>query len=180
DDVLIRHYSADETLSHGECTSAFRDHHGVLWFGTPAAVSSFCPPPERTLPPPPVWISALRVPGTPYPVLGLGAPEMPMTSIDAFQNHIAIDYFSVSFRPGEVLRYQYLLEGADRSWSPPTDQRTISFASLSPGRYRFSVRAINSDGAVSPRPATLSFEIIPPLWERWWARLFAAVAASLG
>ena len=40
----------------------------------------------------------------------------------------------------------------------PTDNRTVNYASLSPGNYRFLARAITTDGVVSLRPATLSFE----------------------
>src|SRR2546430_7612845 len=30
------------------------------------------------------------------------------------------------------------------------------------------VRALNSEGAVSRTPATVSFRILPPFWRRWW------------
>ena len=54
-----------------------------------------------------------------------------------------------------MLRYQYRLEGADADWSALSEQRTVTYASLSPGRYTFLVRAVNSDGVVSAEPATV-------------------------
>jgi signal transduction histidine kinase len=78
--------------------------------------------------------------------------------------------------PGESLRYQYRLEGADADWSASTGARTITYAKLSPGRYRFLVRAVNSVGVLSPRPASVSFKILSPVWQRWW---FIAMAGAL-
>ena len=63
-------------------------------------------------------------------------------------------------RSGEVLRYQYRLDGADADWSEPTRQRTVTYASLAPGRYTFIVRAVSSDGIASDRPATVTFRIL--------------------
>lgn len=62
----------------------------------------------------------------------------------------------------------------DEDWSAPTDQRTVA-ASLAPGKYRFLVRAINSDGIATPNPASVSFTILPPFWQRWWFLTIAAI-----
>jgi signal transduction histidine kinase len=69
---------------------------------------------------------------------------------------------------GEVLRYQFKLEGAGNDWGPPTDQRTVTYANLKPGNYRFLVRAVNADGGSSAEPAAVTFRIVPPVWQRWW------------
>ena len=66
------------------------------------------------------------------------------------------------------LRYQYQLSGVDSGWSALTDQRTVNYASLSPGRYRFLVRAVNPRGLSSEQPASVDFSILPPIWRRWW------------
>lgn len=90
-----------------------------------------------------------------------------------------IDFVGLSFAPGELLRYQYKLEGADRDWSASSEQRSINYANLAPGRYRFFVRAINSDGITSPQPGIVSFTILPPLWQRWWVLLLAVLSVAL-
>jgi signal transduction histidine kinase len=78
---------------------------------------------------------------------------------------------------GESLRYQYLLEGSGQDWSAPTDQRTVNL-NLAPGSYRLLVRAISSDGAISPEPAAVSFSILPPVWQRWWFLTLAVAAVG--
>jgi signal transduction histidine kinase len=69
-----------------------------------------------------------------------------------------------------------MLEGADKNWSAPTEQRTVNYSSLAPGSYRFLVRAVNTAGTVSLSPATISFRILPPLWLRWWFITLALLA----
>jgi signal transduction histidine kinase len=95
----------------------------------------------------------------------LVTPVIPQIGLHAHENRVQVDFFSI----GTVspVRYQYMLEGADRGWSEPTEQRSVTFASLSPGRYRFLVRAIAADGQTSA-PASVALHIQPPLWLRWW------------
>lgn len=73
-----------------------------------------------------------------------------------------------------------MLLGVDRNWSHPTDQRTVNFATLSPGSYRFLVRAVNWKGLVSSEPAEMDFQLLPPLWRRWWAQGLLAIMVASG
>jgi signal transduction histidine kinase len=77
-----------------------------------------------------------------------------------------------------LLRYQYRLEGADRDWSAPTEQRSINYANLSPGNYLFRVRAVNS-GNVSSEPASVTLTILPPVWKSWWFLASAGTVLAL-
>lgn len=95
------------------------------------------------------------------------------------QNQLQVDFVGLSFGAGDVLRYQYRLEGADADWSQLGAQRTVTYASLAPGQYRFIVRAANSDGIVSDHPATIAFVILRPVWQRWWALTLGALALGL-
>ena len=51
----------------------------------------------------------------------------------------------------------------------------MNFPNLSPGDYRFIVRAVSADGTLSESPATVSFKILSPIWQRWWFLLLVAV-----
>jgi hypothetical protein len=113
-------------------------------------------------------LGGLRIAGLSYKLSELGTSEVPELELTANQNQLQVDFFSIGFGAGETLRYQYLLEGADHNWSQPSAERTVSFAQLAPGSYRFLVRAVNADGVSSANPATLSFKILPPIWRRWW------------
>ena len=99
-------------------------------------------------------------------ISALGETEVVGLVLNPTQNQLSIDFVGNGFAAGEGLRYQYRL--ADSEWGAPTDQRTINYASLSPGRYQFQVQAVTADVNASPTPATLSFTILPPIWQRSW------------
>lgn len=56
----------------------------------------------------------------------------------------------------------------------------MHFANLSAGRYRFLVRAVDTNGSVVSVPATLAFVIPPPIWKRWWFLTLVGVCAAAG
>jgi signal transduction histidine kinase len=94
------------------------------------------------------------------------------------QNQVRIEFVGLDFRSGDELRYQYKLEGADREWSPFGGERTVLYAHLASGSYRFLVRAVSSDGVASAQPAVVSFTVPPHVWQRGWFMALAALAVS--
>jgi signal transduction histidine kinase len=123
-------------------------------------------------------IRELGIAGKPLSVSALGESDVMGLRLGPTQNNLRVEFGSLHFASGEVLRYQYRLEGADRDWSFPTEQRTINYSNLSPGSYRFMVKAVNGDGLASSRHATISFVILPPLWRRMWFVVMLACAVS--
>jgi signal transduction histidine kinase len=91
---------------------------------------------------------------------------------------LQIDFLGIDFSPGEALRYQYKLDGADRDWGAPTEQRTVTYANLQPGKYVFQVRAVNADGLASATPATVHFRILAPVWLRGWFVTLSVLSAG--
>jgi PAS domain S-box-containing protein len=172
----IKHYTTADGLASNFVNVALRDREGALWFGTLQGLSRLIPEPDRPTLTPPTLISALRVAGVSYPISDLGAAEVAGLELSASRNQIQIDFVGLSLGMGEALRYQYKLEGADRDWSALTEQRTVNYPNLAPGTYNFLVRAVTADGTLSEPPATVSFKIFPPIWQRWW---FLTIAAAL-
>jgi signal transduction histidine kinase len=58
-------------------------------------------------------------------------------------------------------------------------RRSVNYASLKPGDYRFLVRAINAEGALSAALASAQFRVPAPFWQRWWFLAMAATAIGL-
>lgn len=172
----VKHYTTFDGLVAGTPSAAFCDRQGVLWFGTDLGLSRLIPEVDSPQSPPPILISSLRIAGEPHLLSELGETDMSEIRLGANENQIQIDFVGLNFGTGEQLRYQYELEGADAGWSAPTDQRSINYAHLAPGTYRFMVRAVTSDGLTSESPASVRFTILPPIWQRWW---FLASAATL-
>lgn len=175
----VRHYTPADGLARGAVENAFRDRHGALWFGTGQGLSRLVASPDPPRASPPILISGLRIAGVTRSVSALGETAISGLELGPAENDVNLDFFALGFGTGEVLRYQYKLEGADQDWSAPTDQRSVNYANLSPGKYRFVVRALNADGLVSPTPAIVDFKILPPIWGRWWFLTIASIAIGL-
>ena len=172
----IKHYTAADGLPTTNPYVGFRDWQGRLWFGfgRSRGLVRLMPGPDSTDSPPPVFINGLRVDGEPYAVSDFGQTEVNHLELEPGQKHIQIDFFGLS-SVGEPLQYQHKLEGAGQDWSVPSEQRS-HLISLGPGEYRFLVRAVRRDGTQSSTPATVSFRILPPFWQRWW---FVGLVAML-
>ncbi|HZF39962.1 MAG TPA: two-component regulator propeller domain-containing protein, partial [Blastocatellia bacterium] len=175
----IRHFTTADGLANNHVIGGFRDSRGALWFGADTGLSRFIPEPDHPRPAPVVLINGLQISGGHYPVSDLGEAEVRDLEFARGQSNIRIDFAGISFGVGEVLHYQHKLEGADHDWSALTEQRTINFANLAPGRYRFLVQAVNADGVMSEIPASFSFTILSPIWQRWWFLALAATMAGL-
>lgn len=74
-------------------------------------------------------------------------------------------------------RYQYRLEGLDQNWSKPTENRAAVYSGLRSGYYSFQVRAANNDGLWGDA-SNFSFQILPPIWWRWWSILLYVVGVA--
>ena len=164
----IRHYTMADGLADDFITAAFRARDGALWFGTQNGLSRLTPDADQPAHPPPIMIGDLRVAGVKQPLSALGQTEVAQMQLNYTQTNLQIDFFSLSFASGERIRYQHKLEGPDRDWSAPAGERTVTYANLAPGTYRFLVRAVNADGVISREPAIVAFRIAPPFWLRWW------------
>jgi ligand-binding sensor domain-containing protein/two-component sensor histidine kinase len=176
----IKHYTTADGIAPGTILTAFTARDGQLWFGTAQGLSRFRPePPEGSGDPPPIWLTGLRVSGSVQSISANGETELHLPDFPASGNQLEISFVGLSFASGESLRYQYQLEGADRDWSPPTAQRAINYANLAPGHYRFRVRALTSEGVVSSQPASLTFNVLPHIWQRWWFLTLGALAVLM-
>jgi signal transduction histidine kinase/ligand-binding sensor domain-containing protein len=120
------------------------------------------------------YVTRLRVAGADVPLPARGIVTLPELSVPA-SGDVAFEFTSPLF--DTEARYQYRLEGAgDSGWSPLQREAAVNYARLAPGRYRFSVRALDVDGRPGSTPAVVPLRVLAPLWRRPW---FQAAAGLL-
>jgi ligand-binding sensor domain-containing protein/two-component sensor histidine kinase len=171
----IKYYGTSDGLASDFVNTAYRDRHGAIWFGTHNGLSRLVPEPDKPAPQPSVLISGLRIAGEEYSVSPLGQREVFVPEQTANRNNLQIDFLSIRTGTGGDLRYQYKLDGVDADWSDPTAQSSVTLANLSPGNYRFLVRAVIADAVVSEQPAVVSFTVLRPIWQRWWFLVIVSI-----
>jgi len=175
----IKHFTTADGLSSGLVLSSLRADNGELWFGTTHGLSRFLPePPEAAAHAPTILLTGVRVDGASRQVAANGESDLYVSDLAAGGNHLQIDFVGLSFASGESLLYQYRLDGADKDWGIASVQRTVTYANLAPGHYRFLVRAKTSDGTFSAAPAILTFVVRPHLWQRWWFLALATMVVA--
>ena len=146
-----------------------KDVSGNLWFGTIAGLVKYDPRKDRINTIEPLTrFTSLKI-------LYKDTRMNPGTSFNYDQNHLTFDYIGISLTNPKNVRYQYMLEGLDKTWSPGTQVHSVTYPNIPPGKYSFLVRACNNDGIWNSRPVSYSFVIIPPIWKRSWFYFVAAL-----
>ena len=97
--------------------------------------------------------------------------QVPQNLILPYRNNrVSFDFGAIETNRPFMVRYQYMLVGYDKEWSPVTDKTSASFGNISEGRYTFKLKARSPEGVWS-EPISYSFKILPPWWRTWWAYL---------
>ena len=91
-------------------------------------------------------------------------------------NDIGFDFNCIETGKNFLVKYQYMLEGYDKDWSPPDYKSSASFGNIYEGSYTFLLRALSPEGSWS-NPVSYSFKVLPPWWRTWWMYLLYAIIA---
>jgi AraC family chitin signaling transcriptional activator len=84
------------------------------------------------------------------------------------------DFVSLTY-PGNNILYQTRLRGAEKNWSEPTPNSSISIFGFSEGTYTLQVRARDM-GYLWSEPMEFTFVVAAPWYKSWWAILLFLLA----
>jgi hypothetical protein len=85
------------------------------------------------------------------------------------KNHLTFHFAAIDWHAPHKIKYSYIMEGLNTTWSKPTTEPKADYRNLPYGTYTFKVRAIGESGEWS-EPFEYTFTIHPPWWHTWWAR----------
>jgi PAS domain S-box-containing protein len=89
---------------------------------------------------------------------------------------ITFEYTGLSLAVPGRIRFRYLLEGFDRSWSQPVAAREAVYTNLGPGSYRFRLVASNSEGLWNGPETAIALNVAPAYYQTYWFRLLCVAA----
>ncbi|HUJ19918.1 MAG TPA: response regulator [Bryobacteraceae bacterium] len=166
DGRLWHHYGQAQGMLWNDCAShaLLADRDGSIWIGTSRGLSHFTPP-DRNGPgiPPPVVLTSIR----------FGPRSFNLADnlqVPYHERSFQAEFAGLSYRDDAPLRFRYRLDGLEEDWTE-TDSRAVRYPSLPPGSYRFAVSARGPENTWSVQPATLSFRVLCPWWDAWWAQV---------
>ncbi|TND08943.1 MAG: guanylate cyclase [Bacteroidetes bacterium] len=179
--LAVKNYGPSEGFRGIECNAraVHKDKSGHLWFGTIKGITRYNPEEDRPdVNEPKIHITDIRLFLEPTNWLWKGVREegwfhLPeKIELPYDQNHLTFYYKAVHLPSPQNIRYSFMLEGFDSTWSPPGLKNEFTYPNLPPGTFRFKVKAQNSDGVWSKTEAVSSPIVIRmaplPFWATWW------------
>ncbi len=164
--------------------SSFKDRDGWMYFGTMNGLCYFHPDSLRANDAAPtLYLSDLKLFNK---SVTAGASDVLDKTIDAADgitldyedNVITLEFGSINYSGDS--RYAYYLEGFEPDWNFVEGKNNATYTNLSPGNYKFKVKAANNDGYWSKGVKTLNITVKPPFWLSPWAwGVYSALLAAL-
>ncbi len=96
------------------------------------------------------------------------------------QSMLTLEFAALNFANPERITYRYKLEGYDHDWHYSGTNRIASYTNVPPGKYAFTVEAIDATNPDLHNTRTLLVTVLPPWWATWWAYLLYALLFVAG
>jgi ligand-binding sensor domain-containing protein/signal transduction histidine kinase/CheY-like chemotaxis protein len=90
-----------------------------------------------------------------------------------------IRFTALSFSAPEKVKFTFLLDGYDKTWSDASTSRTAYYPKIPPGHYVFKVKACNNDGIWNDSASTLSFYLKPYIYQTFWFYILLALIVTI-
>lgn len=184
--INVTHYDKSNGFIGVEnnLNAIYKDKKGLIWFGTIKGLTCYNPYKENM---------SVLAPQTHIVDLNLFFERINWENFSEsvkpwfnlpqhlklpyYKNHLTFKFIGISLNNPSKISYSYMLEGWDVNWSPPKKVTEITYSGLSPGIYKFLVKAVNEKGIWNKEPITFSFEITPPFWKTLWFLILCIIVA---
>lgn len=80
-------------------------------------------------------------------------------------NHITFHFNRVDKRYPKSVKFKYLLDNFDKTWSQPSSNNEVTYSNLPPGDYIFRVMSTDNQGSWSPAQVAYTFTVQAPFYE---------------
>lgn len=183
DSVILKKFNEHDGVVGQECNqnAVFQDSKNQIWFGTNGGLVKYDPSQDIANY---SQIENIHI----NDVSSNFESVMNRIAIDSnfeynrfkyTENRLSFRFSAIYHQNPEKILYSYKLEGSDNTWSPITKENYVTYANLSPGNYKFIVRAKLRNGEWSKNQASFEFNIQRPYWLSWWFISLIIAAISL-
>ncbi len=174
-------YGKGDGMPTLECSGGFqpagcRTADGRLWFPTSKGLVVINPNDAKANQlAPPVVIEKVTVEGR--NILGESRDDSPVP-VPPGRQRFEFRFTALTFIAPEKIQFRYRLLGLEKDWVDAGTKRVANYSYVPPGDYTFQVIACNSDGVWNETGARFAFTVQPQIWQRWWFRVLASLAAA--
>jgi hypothetical protein len=150
-----------EGHSAGRTGRIVPDRHGRLWWPGYKGITRSQRPLAKTIPlqnDVGVFITSISIDSIKYLF-----PPFPKVEFDDVENDLRITYAIPNPEHPQKVKYEYILEPRDRTWTAVEGKNVVEFHDLPAGKYTFKVRG--DEGMGWTRETSLSVMITIPFWQ---------------
>jgi ligand-binding sensor domain-containing protein len=167
---LRRYGETDGVVVHeGKRNGFFMTPEGVIYCGGTGGITWFHPDSIHADGfRPQIAVTQCRVLQEPRLVPPAGSAPI---ELDYSANTITFEFAILDYRNPVENQCSYTLEGTDTGWVFSGRERTVTYANVPPGQYRFRVRGENGGGVPSANEAVVAIIVARPYWQTWWFRI---------
>ncbi len=153
--------------------AASKDNNGRMWIGTLEGLVKYDPRYDKKyLDPPDLILYPPAVGGIVYSAeeKGIGISGRFPGDLSFPYNKRSLEFSFTGIHTTIPSRntFSWYLDGFDKAWTTPSDERSARYDRLPSGRYVFRVKAFNLDEVEVEQEATFAFTIRPPLYRTVW------------
>jgi diguanylate cyclase (GGDEF)-like protein len=145
---------------------------GSVWIGTSGGLSHLMHP-EKIFETQPLTVDATNARIGATPVSIEGATKVKWRDRGALTVELGVSNPSRA----SAVRYRFRMEGLENEWQD-TDEHTIRYSTLQPGRYRLAVMAVDPSRHQETAPIYIQFRLLPPWWRTTWFLCSLAVTMA--
>lgn len=149
--------------------AVWKNNEGYLFFGGIYGFNYFMPENiQMDTEQPKLLLSNIKLAGkllnNGLQVLNAIAPNTLNYALNRNDNYFELNIVPVKFSNQEKWSYTYLLEGNDKSWNNPGDDKRISYSNIPPGTYTLKIKWSNSEGIWSDEMDVMEIEVKQYVW----------------
>ncbi len=151
--------------------SGIKSSDGTIYFGSLNGFVAFDPK-TFTLQSthPDIRLTGIKLFNQDIPIGQKGSPlkqsitNTKLIKLNHDQSSISLSFIALGYTLSESWKYAYIMEGLEKEWNEIEKNQEVSYLNLSPGKYNFRVKTIQSDNKFSEGEANLEIIISPPLY----------------